>query len=137
MHQTQIRITSPQSYRHLRLKSRKRIGHLFASGRRVKQGSLLLVWLSAEDADIEQSATITFGVSVSKRFFKRAVDRNLLKRRIREAYRLQKDEIFKHHISDNSYDIFVVYTGRGIAKYDIIAKDMSRLLEKWMKQITP
>ena len=43
-----------------------------------------------------------FGVSVPKRHFKRAVKRNLLKRRVREAFRLQKGRL-----GDKSYDIFI------------------------------
>lgn len=47
---------------------------------------LRVVWLPAEELDVQASILI----SVSKRRFKRAVKRNRIKRQIREAYRLNK-----------------------------------------------
>ena len=53
---------------------------------------LKMVYLVVDKTD-EQSASVELMVSVSKRFFKRAVKRNRVKRQIREAYRTQKHEL--------------------------------------------
>ena len=55
---------------------------------------LKMVYLVVDKTD-EQSASVELMVSVSKRFFKRAVKRNRVKRQIREAYRTQKHELME------------------------------------------
>ena len=61
-------------------------------------------------------------VSVPKRFFKRAVKRNLLKRRIRESYRLQKD------LLPVPVDIAFLYQAREVLSYDDIYAAMTSVL---------
>ena len=62
-------------------------------------------------------------VSVPKRLFKRAVKRNLLKRRIRESYRRQKG------LLTGSFDILFIYTSPEVLPYEAIFADMTALLE--------
>jgi len=82
---------------------------------------------------------LQMGVSVGKRHFKRAVDRNLLKRRIREAYRKQKHELRETLIASGiSMDIFFVYSNARISDYAEIetamTNGMSLLKDKIMAQ---
>ena len=63
-------------------------------------------------------------VSVPKRLFKRAVKRNLLKRRIREAYRRQKDLV------SAPVDILFIYTAPEVLPYEVIYADMTAILQK-------
>ena len=84
---------------------------------------------------------LQMGVSVGKRHFKRAVDRNLLKRRIREAYRKQKHELKETLTASGiSMDIFLVYSNARISDYAEIDLAMQQgltiLLEK-IKTQTP
>ena len=68
--------------------------------------------------------------SVSKRNFKRAVDRNLLKRRMREAYRLNKQSLS----DETSLLIAYIYTSKKILNYseieDKLKQTLNRLLDK-------
>ena len=63
-------------------------------------------------------------VSVPKRSFKRAVKRNLLKRRIREAYRRQKD------ILGPGFDVVFIYILPSLATYDEVFADMTSVLKE-------
>lgn len=64
-------------------------------------------------------------VSVPKRLFKRAVKRNLLKRRLREAYRLQKTLL-----TTSGHDILFVYNSADIEDFSVIFEEVAELLQK-------
>ena len=65
-----------------------------------------------------------FGVSVPKRNFKRAVRRNLLKRRVREAWRLNRARL-----GGKAYDIFIYYVGKQVEEYGRIEKSLNQVLD--------
>jgi len=75
-------------------------------------------------------------VSVPKRLFKRAVDRNLLKRRIREAYRKQKPELYSS-LMDNgvSVQIVIQYRGRETADFQTIEQRLQLAMKQMGKRL--
>ena len=70
-----------------KLKSKTTIDLLFSKGKSVSKYPLRLVYL---EGDFGDDLPIKIGVSVSKKHFKKAVDRNYFKRVLRETYRLNK-----------------------------------------------
>jgi len=69
-------------------------------------------------------------VSVGKRRFKHAVDRNIIRRKIKESYRLNKSEFFELIPDNMSIDILFIYLDYNILDYDTINKALKASLEK-------
>lgn len=103
------------------LKSKKLIEALFKGAHTCKGYPILLVYLTSNEIQTHQA-----GFSVSKKKFKRAVDRNLLKRRMREAYRLQK------HLLPATADVHVacmfIYMPKEILDFSTIQKGVKKSL---------
>jgi len=113
-----------------RLCSKKLISQLFAKGSAFNLYPLRFVFLKAETPLPEFPEVL---ISVSKKYFKRAHDRNRLKRQIREAYRLNKHKI----MSENGQSLSVlgiVYIGKEKNKYQLIEKKLNLGLERLVKE---
>jgi len=113
-----------------RLCSKKLISQLFAKGSAFNLYPLRFVFLKAETPLPEFPEVL---ISVSKKYFKRAHDRNRLKRQIREVYRLNKHKI----MSENGQSLSVlgiVYIGKEKNKYQLIEKKLNLGLERLVKE---
>jgi ribonuclease P protein component len=113
-----------------RLKSKTTIGLLFSEGKSVSKYPLRLVYRQAEAGSEEK---IKIGVSVSKKYFKKAVDRNYFKRVLRETYRLNK-----HLLWDNleqPYSFMFFYQTKDRLSYEEINTKTIQLFEKFLLQI--
>jgi ribonuclease P protein component len=113
-----------------KLKSKTVIGLLFSEGKSVSKYPLRLVYRAGE-ANAEEK--IKIGVSVSKKYFKKAVDRNYFKRVLRETYRLNK-----HLLWDNlqePYSIMFFYQTKDRLSYQEIHTKTIQLFEKFVLQV--
>jgi ribonuclease P protein component len=116
-----------------RLCSQKIIGELFTSGESFLAYPLKVVFLNTE---LPESFPVQAAFTVSKRNFKRAVDRNLLKRRMREAYRLKKTDLYKEIAEKNlQIAIMFVYIGKDIAEYTAIEKSIISAFKKLLGKV--
>lgn len=107
-----------------RLKSRKAIDALFSSGRKFSMSPFRVFFLLDSEA-------LKFGIGVSSRNFKKAVDRNRIKRLAREAYRLQKNEL-SCYLKEKKIglNIFFIYTEKEMPEYKQVFEKMNKALIK-------
>lgn len=117
-----------------KLKSRKQIEHLFEHGAKVKAYPLMLAYV--EHKGEPREAQIQMGFSVSKRKFKRAVDRNRVKRLMREAYRKQKTG-FISASEEHGYktDAMLIFIGREMPVYSELERKITALLQRWESKL--
>ena len=113
-----------------KLKSKTTIDLLFSSGKSVSKYPLRLVYVPIVLSNNEK---IKFGVSVSKKYFKRAVDRNYFKRVLRETYRLNKHLILEN--IKQPYAIMFFYQTKERLSYQEIEMKTVQLFEKFLAQI--
>ena len=116
-----------------RLCSQKIIGELFTSGESFLAYPLKIVFLKTDNS---QTYPVQAAFTVSKRNFKRAVKRNLLKRRMHEAYRLNKPAIYDELALKNLHlAMMFVYVGKDIAEYPAIEKGMISAFRKLLGKV--
>ena len=113
-----------------RLCSKVIIDEVFAKGKTISVPSFKLFWLRAAQ---QQHVPLQIVITVPKRNFKKAVDRNKLKRRIREAYRKSKAAAYAQ-ISNESYYLMLVYTGKSIVEYKEIEEKIIKLLQRFISE---
>lgn len=112
-----------------RLKSRKQIEHLFKEGKSFSVPPLR-VYYTACPLPIA-NCSLQFGVAVGTRHFKKAVDRNRVKRLIREAWRLQKNDLKQQlDTANQQLHVFFIFTGKEVPDYKLIAEKTTIALQK-------
>lgn len=113
-----------------KLKSKKIIDLLFAEGKSVSKYPLRLIYIKQ---DFEEDIPLKIGVSVSKKYFKNAVDRNYFKRVLRESYRLNKHFLVENLA--NKYCLLFFYQTHERLSYQEINQKTVQLFEKFVKVI--
>ncbi len=104
-----------------RLKSQKKIERLFLSGKRAQSFPLKSVFFF----DPNEPASVQIAVSVPKKLFKKAADRNLLKRRMREAFRLHQHQLKLQ----NKLEMMFIYSFHEIKDFAKIEKAILVLID--------
>ncbi|MFN7115840.1 MAG: ribonuclease P protein component [Saprospiraceae bacterium] len=116
-----------------RLKSRTVIEQLFKQGQSFAQYPLRLVWTVQEE---RQSAfPVQFALTVPKKKFKKAVQRNRIRRLVREAYRLNKHRLYRAlEGADAQLAFLVIYTGQEALSFQEIEAAMQQMIRRFIKK---
>jgi len=138
-----------------KLKSRKRIERVFREGKSFSLFPYRVIFLleplvGVGDAAAGDEATgrgdakalrsdwacLQAGFGASSRHFKKAVDRNRIKRLGREAYRLQKGPLLQRLTEKGlSLAVFFIYTGKELPEYATVTEKIGVILQKLIKEI--
>lgn len=111
-----------------KLKSRKLLQQLFAQGKTFAVFPVKVFYLPLAETAM---SSVQAGVGVSARNFRKAVDRNRIKRLLRECYRLNKESL--HTAIDRSgkkIAVFFLYTGKELPDYIFLTEKMKLALTK-------
>lgn len=117
-----------------KLKQKKEIDFLFAKGKWTSSGSLRVISVNAAGFphQINQQKP-KVGVSVSKRYFKKAVDRNRVKRQLREVYRTNK-EIFGKRFGVQSFSMIFWASDKKPESFEKLREEFLNLCKPKEKQ---
>ncbi len=113
-----------------KLKSKKAIEQLFSEGKSLSKHPLKLIYLKTS---LPNDLQFQVAVTAPKKKFKTAVQRNRIKRLLRESYRRNKHIIFNNIEGD--FALLFLYLGKETPSYTQMENDMKELLQKFSRNI--
>ncbi len=116
-----------------KLKSRKLLEQVFSEGKSFTVFPVKVFYLKP---NTPLDFPVKVGVGVSGKHFKKAVDRNRIKRLLREAYRTEKLALHKYLQEQNKHVVvFLLYIDKVLPEYAVIKTKMPLILERIIKQL--
>lgn len=115
-----------------RLCSKPLIDQLIQKGNSFNGFPFKIIWMELQ----ESSAPVKIVISVPKRNFRRAVDRNKIKRLIREAYRKNKYTLIER-IGNRKIMLILVYTSKTFIDYVVTEEKIKNVLNRLSNEVTP
>lgn len=118
-----------------KLKSRTELQAIFTRGKSFTVFPIKVFFM--EKNTVNTSIPVSAGVGVSSRHFKKAVDRNRIKRLLREAYRKEKQPLHQA-IPDQlkSMAVFFLYLDKELPDYELISEKMKESINKLIKKLS-
>ncbi len=129
-----LTVSSKQTFpKEERLNSKKLIQELFEKGSSFYLYPFKVIYLPNPDTSYSRHQVV---ISVSKKRFKRAVDRNLIKRRIKESYRLNKYSLYSAEKITTPLLIAYIYTGKEIHPFPLIESKLIKSINRLIVEVT-
>lgn len=116
-----------------RLKREQHIETLFRTGKAFSVFPVRIIWTLAPRGAEEAPARA--GFSVSKKKFKRAVDRGRVKRLLREAWRLQQHEIIPAIPAESQLHLFLIFSDSALPQYGLVHSTVGKGLARLKKAL--
>lgn len=118
-----------------RLKSKIAIAKLYKEGEHINQYPIKIVW-KVEKAQDSNDFPAKVVLSVSKKKFKKAVDRNRVKRLLKETYRVNKNELVSA-LKDSNLELhfFLVYLDKNLPEYHALENKIKTALQRLINEI--
>ncbi len=113
-----------------RLSSKVEIDQLFETGKSFNSPPFKIIW----DETTESTAPAKIVISIPKRLFKRAVDRNRLKRLTRESYRKNKHLLYDN-LKKKKVHLMFIFTAKKIIEYKEMEEKIISALQRLSKNI--
>ncbi|MBI3500886.1 MAG: ribonuclease P protein component [Bacteroidetes bacterium] len=116
-----------------RLVNKQTLEEIFSSGKNISADSFRLLWISKPQTTISPVEVV---ISVPKKSFSKSVQRNRIKRRIREAYRKNKHSLYEFLEKKNlSIALMIIYSAKEELAYKEIEQKMIVSLQKLIEKL--
>lgn len=119
-----------------KLKSRKALESLFTGGKSFSVFPVKVFYtLDPVEAGALREVPVNAGVGVSSKNFRKAVQRNRIKRLLREAYRTQKQALQAAVKEEQHVSVFFLYIGKELPEYAPLKESMGKALERLIEKL--
>ena len=117
-----------------KLCSQKIIGEMFLTGNPFLCYPLKALWLNLAEISTPYAAKTAF--AVSKKNFKRAHDRNRIRRMMRESYRYLKSILYKFlELNGQKIALMIIYVGKGEPEFHQVESAMTKVIYRLEQEI--
>lgn len=118
--------------RNERLRERKIIEALFEKGKSIRQGPVMLIWHTLDFENFRMPGVL---ISASRKKLRRAVDRNRMKRRMREAYRKNNEGLKEYLKQKQTTCVFAfIYNSAELAIYTTVEEKIIQLMQRFQTE---